>query len=367
MTLDNKIDDFLQKTLDRSGSTELNKLIEGYRLCARSEGISENTILLTARAVSYFNSFLTASGLPTNVESIGVSEIRRFVLHLKEVQRFESHPFIKSRDRKLTGHTINCYLRSISAFWSWLIREGFIDRNPFSKTKMPKAPKKIITPFTEEQIQRLFLTIDTSSVAGIRTYTMILTLLDTGIRLGELIGLKTDDVDLRNQTLKVFGKGAKERRIPVGKRLVSALWKYQRCRPQPATGLIDNFFLTQDGWPLTKNRVETIIKDLGKKAGLQGVRCSPHTFRHTFCIQFLRNGANLFSLQQITGHSSLEVLRGYVALAESDVKTAHAKFSPADNLNLKMPIPKKRDRHITETGGTRNVKEKISNSKPQEV
>jgi integrase/recombinase XerD len=264
---------------------------------------------------------------------------------LKETQRFAYHPLIKSHDRKLTGHTINCYLRSISAFWGWLLRERFIRSNPFATVKIPKAPRKVITPFTEEQIQSLLEAIDTSSIAGLRTYTMVLMLLDTGMRLGELIGLKKNDVDLRNRTLKVFGKGAKERRLPIGKRLLAALWKYQLYRPQPATGSIDNFFLTRDGWPLTKNRVETIIKNLGKKAGLEGVRCSPHTFRHTFCIQFLRNGANLFSLQQMTGHSSLEVLRGYVALAESDLKIAHQRFSPADNLNFKMSYSKRKGRH----------------------
>ena len=345
MALDHKIGDFLEQALDKAESaTALSNLIEGYRLCARSEGRSENTIQLTGRAVSYFESFLVRSGLSTNVESIGISGIRSFILHLKEARRFESHPFIKNRDRKLTGHTINCYLRSISAFWSWLVREGFIEDNPFTRTKIPKAPKKVITPFAEDQIQGLLQAIDTSSTAGLRAYAIVLMFLDTGMRLGELIGLKKDDVDLRNKTLKVFGKGAKERRLPIGKRLLATLWKYQLHRPQPATGSVDNFFLTQDGWPLTKNRVETIIKDLGKKAGVQGVRCSPHTFRHTFCIEFLRNGANLFSLQQMTGHTSLEVLRGYVALAESDIKIAHQKFSPVDNLNLKMPCLRKKRR-----------------------
>jgi site-specific recombinase XerD len=345
MTLDHKINDFLEQTIDGSPSREMSKLIEGYKLCARSEGISENTILLTGRAVSYFNNFLAGSGLPTDVESIGVSEIRRFILHLKEAQRFDSHPLIKNHDRKLTGHTINCYLRSVSAFWSWMSREGFIENNPFARTKIPKAPTKVVTPFTQDQLQSLLQAIDTSNPAGLRTYAIALTLLDTGMRLGELIRLKKDDVDLRNKTLKVFGKGAKERRLPIGKRLLAALWKYELHRPQPATGSIENLFLTQDGWPLTKNRVETIIKTLGKKAGLQGVRCSPHTFRHTFCIEFLRNGANLFSLQQMTGHSSLEVLRGYVALAESDIKIAHQKFSPVDNLNLKGLCLRKKIRH----------------------
>jgi integrase/recombinase XerD len=345
--LNDEISHFLQQALDKArASTELSNLIGGYSLCARSEGISENTILLTKRAVTYLIKFLSRSGFPTNAESIGVTEIRGFILYLKKAQRFEHHPLIKNHDRKLTGHTINCYLRSISAFWSWLLKEGFISSNPFGKVKIPKPPQKVITPFTEEQVQSLLQAIDVSTVTGLRNYAIVLTFLDTGTRLGELIGLKMNDVDFRNRTLKVFGKGAKERRLPIGKRLLAALWKYQLYRPQPATGSIDNFFLTRDGWPLTKNRVETIVKNLGRNVGLQGVRCSPHTFRHTFCIQFLRNGANLFSLQQMTGHSSLEVLRGYVALAESDLRIVHQKFSPVDNLNLKTPYLRRKGRRI---------------------
>jgi len=340
-TENNALNQFLNQVLDRANnSTHLNDLIEGYCICAHSEGLSENTIFLTRRAVGYFTIFLVNSGLSTEVGSIGVKEIRNFILYLKESHRFENHPSIKNKTGKLTGHTINCYLRTIRAFWGWLLREGFVDSSPFNKISIPKPPKKIITPFTEEQIQRLIKKIDTSTTAGIRNYAIILAFLDTGMRLGELIGLKITDIDFRNSTLKVFGKGAKERRLPIGRRLMAALWKYGLSRPKPATGLIDNFFLTQEGRSLTKNRVETIIKYLGRKAELQGVRCSPHTFRHTFCIQFLRNGANLFTLQQMTGHSSLEVLRGYVALAESDLKKAHDKFSPADNMNL--PNPRKR-------------------------
>ena len=343
MMLDNKIKHFLGQALGEvKASKELSNLLKGYSVCARSEGKSENTIELTRRTVGYLNSFLVHNRLPTNVGLIGVGEIRAFILHLKQTYRFENHPLVRSHDRKLTGHTINCYLRSIRAFWGWLLKEGFIDSNPFMRVKIPRAPKKVITPFTEDQIQNLIKMIDTSTTAGLRDYVIILMFLDTGMRLGELIGLRMNDVDLRNRTLKVLGKGAKERRLPIGRRLLAVLWKYQVYRPEPATALIDNLFLTQDGWPLSKNRVETIIKNLGKKAGLRGVRCSPHTFRHTFCIQFLRNGANLFTLQQMTGHSSLEVLRGYVALAESDLRAAHRRFSPVDNLEFKPPNLKRK-------------------------
>ena len=139
--LNNEINRFLEQALDKAGaSTELSNLIGSYSLCARSEGISENTILLMGRALRYFGDFLLRSGLPTNVESISVSEVRSFILHLKEAQRFEHHPLIKNHDRKLTGHTVNCYLRSISAFWSWLSKEGFINSNPFARVKIPRLP-----------------------------------------------------------------------------------------------------------------------------------------------------------------------------------------------------------------------------------
>ena len=132
--LHNGIDRFLEQALGKAEAvTDLSNLIEGYSLCARSEGKSENTILLTRRAVGYLRDFLIRSQLPVKAELIGVTEIRRFILHLKEAQRFESHPFIKSHDRKLSGHTINCCLRSISAFWGWLLREGFIHSNPFTE------------------------------------------------------------------------------------------------------------------------------------------------------------------------------------------------------------------------------------------
>ena len=96
-------------------------------------------------------------------------------------------------------------------------------------------------------------------------------------------------------------------------------------------------FLTADGRPMTKNRVEAILSIYGKKAGIKGVRVSPHTFRHTGAVAFLRNGGDLFSLQRIMGHSSLEVLRGYVNLSQGDLSRVHETASPLDNLGLPTP------------------------------
>jgi integrase/recombinase XerD len=163
-------------------------------------------------------------------------------------------------------------------------------------------------------------------------------LFDTGIRCSELTGLRISDVNLESRLIKVTGKGNKERQVPIGAKVQKALWKYlQFQRPAAATPRYDQVFLTLEGYPIAKDRLETVVERYGQKAAITGVRVSPHTFRHTMAVFFLRNGGDVFSLQRILGHSSLEVLKGYVNLAQADISRVHQKNSPADNLEFKGP------------------------------
>ena len=332
-----KIEDQLNRIIEGKGrATQLENLIQGYKLYARTEGKSPKTIEITTTAVTVFRAFLEAKGFSTDVGEIGTPELREFILHLQQVKAFEHHRFAKPQNKGLSGHAINCYLRAVRAFWSWLVREEIIEINPFDKLRIPQPPKKVIPTFSESQIQALLGVIDTSGSAGFRDWTMILTLLDTGLRASELVGLTVNEVNLEDGIVKVKGKGSKERIVPIGARVQRAIWKYlQHYRPQPANPLCSNLLLTNIGGPITVNRLETIIKNHGKKAQIENVRCSPHTFRHTFAISYLRNGGDVFSLQHILGHSSLDVVRIYVNLAQADVKASHRKFSPADNMELR--------------------------------
>jgi site-specific recombinase XerD len=334
------IDSLLEEILNKERTNQLDRLLEGYRLSAQSEGKSPNTIVIVEASVRYLSEFLAANDLSTNATRIGIEELRRFIAHLREQPRFAHHRFTRPQGGHLSGHTINAYLRALQAFWAWLKREDLIEENPFTRLRIPKAPKKVIPIFTDEQLHRLFAAIGTTTPVGYRNYTVILTLLDTGIRCSELTSLKLADVNLESRLLKVWGKGSKERLVPIGAKVQKALWKYlARYRPEPATPRYDQIFLTRDGHPLTKDRVEAIVERYGKKAGITGVRLSPHTFRHTMAITFLRNGGDVFSLQRILGHSQLEVLRGYVNLAQSDISRVHQRNSPADNLDFKLPKP----------------------------
>ena len=332
------LDSFLEEVLNKGRTNQLHKLLEGYHLSAQSEGKSPNTIAIVEASVRYLGEFLTANGFSTDATKIGVEELRRFIVHLRDKPRFAHHRFTRPQAGRLSGHTVNGYMRALQAFWSWLKREDLIDANPFTKLKIPRAPQKVIPIFTDEQLRRLFAAIDTRTPVGFRNYTIILTLLDTGIRCSELTSLRVGDVNLESRLLKVWGKGGKERLVPIGAKVQKALWKYlARYRPEPATARYDEVFLTRDGRPLTKDRVEAIVESYGKRAGIAGLRLSPHTFRHTMAVTFLRNGGDVFSLQRILGHSQLEVLRGYVNLAQSDISRVHRRNSPADNLDFKLP------------------------------
>ena len=297
-----------------------------------------NSTAIVTNSMRYLCDFLESNGLSTDITRIGTGELREFILYLQQKRCFSHHPYSKPQQRGLSGHTINTYMRSIRAFWSWLVDEEIIESTPFSKLKIPKPPKKIIAAFSPYQIESL-LSVMNSSAEGYRGAVIVLTLLDTGLRVNELINLKMGNVWLEDGLVKVLGKGNKERLVPIGKQIRKLLWRYiTHYRPEPALPKLDNLFLTQDGRPLTKNRVESIMKRYGLAAGFTGVRCSPHTLRHTFAINFLRNDGDVFSLQKILGHSSLEMTRRYCELANVDIKKAHATASPVDNLAMGMKL-----------------------------
>lgn len=159
-------------------------------------------------------------------------------------------------------------------------------------------------------------------------------LIDTGMRSGELINLKIDDISLNEGLLKVIGKGRKERIVPMGSNAQRVLQRYMfRYRPKPRNSGITNIFLSETGGPFSENGLKLVFSRLAKKSGI--TRLHAHLCRHTFATRFLINGGDVFSLQQILGHSSLDMVRNYVNLASSHIVIQHQKFSPLDRLNIR--------------------------------
>jgi site-specific recombinase XerD len=299
-----------------------------YRICAKAEGKSPRTIEWITSSVRYFSEFL---GHDADITDLTTDDLRRFILACQDSHRFRNHPFTKPQKEKLSPQSVETYARAIRAFFSYLYREGLIEANPMQKVKIPKVPKKVVPTFSEKELEKLLAQPDKHSDRGFRDYAVLLTYIDTSARLSEIAMLNVDDVDLENGYLKVMGKGSIERYTPFGQKVAKALLKYKlKHRPEPLA--TDRFFLTVDGRPLDARRIEKIITEYGRKAGLK--RCYCHKLRHTSAVMYLRNGGDPFSLQKKLGHSSLQMTRHYSNLADSDVRTAHLRYGVADRLKV---------------------------------
>jgi integrase/recombinase XerD len=180
---------------------------------------------------------------------------------------------------------------------------------------------------------------DTQNMLGFRDYTIILLLLDTGIRVAELCSLTLDNIylDIREEAfIKVTGKGRKEREVGISFDVAQTLWKYVHRFRQPINKNEKRLLISRYGLPLTANGVEQLVRKVAKRAGISGARFSPHTFRHTFSIMFLKNGGNIYKLSLLLGHSSVVVTENYLKDFYSwDARQDQYKHSPVANLDIK--------------------------------
>jgi len=312
--------------------TPLEKIFETYALFNRSEGKASSTISWYDDKLHEFLRWLDGRSYGTDLRELTIDRVREFVLHLQEREdKYERNPFVPTRREKLSSHTIQGHVRVLKAFASWLYREGYTDDNLLGRQRLPKARRIEPEWLTQEEIERLLGAFDRKTTMGARDYAIVLTFLDTGLRCGELCNLAMPGADLDTGQLKVIGKGNKERTVPVGVRAVRALRRYRDHFRPPIEA--PNFFMTVEGKPLTVAAVRLMIRRAKQRVDIP--RLHAHLLRHTFAIHYLMAGGDVFSLQRILGHSSLEVTRMYVNMAASQVKEKHRLFSHMDNMPLR--------------------------------
>jgi site-specific recombinase XerD len=326
-----------RRRLSIARANDLGGLLRGYRLTAESENKSPESIKIVATAVCDLYRYLAVQAKPLQAKTIDVPILRAYLLELQGRRRFAHHRFTHPQSQPVSASTVNGYARALSIYFAWLKRDGWIDTNPFDQIRIPRSPPPNIEIMSEAQIQAYFAAIDATTPKGHRDYAMSLLLLDTGVRNAELGGIRVQDVDLDNRTIRIVqAKGGKERIVPVGARLQKALWTYLRkYRHEPATPHIHNLFLTDAGQPIIKERLDIIVRHYGQMAGISRPKCHPHAFRHLALTSMLRNGMDVFTVMRISGHASVDSLERYVHLAQSDISKSHRQGSPADNLDIK--------------------------------
>lgn len=268
------------------------------------------------------------------LDQCGPLEVRAFLLYLTRSHEEPGGRWGNPRETKpLKPATIVSYFNILRTLFNHAVESGDLEVSPMARLKPPLDRADDVQPFTPEQVV-LLLSAAKVSVSPKRNTAILYLLLDTGIRASELAGLRAQDLDLGTRTLRVEGKGGKARSVPFGRKATKALWGY--LRETQREGAEPLFFGERGhtpGMPLTRSGVGDLVRDLGAAAGLrEAVRCSPHTFRHTFAIEFLRNGGNQFTLMRLLGHTDLAQTSKYLKLAQADVEKQHRQFSPADRM-----------------------------------
>ena len=311
----------------------IDDLIELYEVSNQAEGKSPKTVSWYSDILGLFAGYLHGDFGQDDISIFAKDTIRNYILYLRERPRFQGHRFTPSNG-KVSAKTVQGHVRALKAFSTWLYRESHTEENRLQSMKLPKAPAKLIEPLTPDEIQKIIDSIDIHSYTGIRNHALLITLLDTGIRESEITGITLDDLNLQDGCIKVMGKGAKERIVPIGRYTHMVLSDYMRkTRPEPADNGCNALFLSWHGTPITANTIKLTFSRLSTKSGVHKLHA--HLCRHTFATRFLINGGDVFTLQQILGHSTLEMVRHYVNLASNHVAIQHQKFSPLDRLNLR--------------------------------
>lgn len=300
-------------TLQISRTITLSDAIEMYFVAKRAQRLSEHTLSDYQNTLNKFSRFI---GEACELNNITSSHIATFLAGTTEV----------SKKTTLNYHT------GLSSLWNYLVETGLAERNIVRLVKPPRPDERQILPFTRLEIVALLKAAEASK-PRIRNRAIILLLLDCGVRASELCSLKLKHVNLDDRRILVRGKGDKERKIPFSETTQAALKAYFQVRGLHSTrDYHDAIFMAASGNPIDRIGLLQIVERTGIKAGVSN--CHPHRFRHTFAIQFLRNGGNIYTLQALLGHTTLDMVKRYLAIAQTDLDRDHEKASPVKGWRL---------------------------------
>ena len=314
----------------------LEELVKRFALCNDAEGKSPNTTRWYCEILDAYLKHLRSNHQPLDISSLNIENVRSYILHLRCRNRFENHPFIPMQNSNLSTQTIRGHVRTLKVFSSWLCREKYNEGNVLMSLKVPKATTKTIIPLTSDEIKTIVDSIDRSSTTGYRNYCMFIISLDNGLRETEEAETLISNISFKPPGhIKVIGKGNKERLVPIGESVKAVLLHYiNTVRPKPVNeNAYDRLFLSRDGKPITGNTIKLFYSRLAIKSGVKRLHC--HLCRHTFAIHYLLNGGDIFSLREILGHTSMEMVNRYLHFTSAQVALQHRKFSPVDHFYLK--------------------------------
>ncbi|GAB4360887.1 MAG: site-specific tyrosine recombinase XerD [Methylohalobius crimeensis] len=274
------------------------------------EGLSVNTLKAYATDLKRFAEWLGKSPLEANQE-----QVARYLGH-----RFHTGASARSSARLLS---------SLRKFYRYLLREGLIETDPCAGIESPYLGRSLPDTLSEAEVESLLQAPDSDQMLGLRDRAMIEVLYATGLRVSELVAMKVNQVDRNLGVARIWGKGNKERLVPLGEEALAWLDAYWiKSRPE-LLGVRQSpyLFVTRRGGPMTRQAFWHLIKRYARQAGIDKP-LSPHTLRHAFATHLINHGADLRVVQMLLGHSSLSTTQIYTHIAQARLKDLHQRFHP---------------------------------------
>jgi integrase/recombinase XerD len=293
---------------------QLSEAVEDFHLA--NYNLSPRTQEWYREKLAYFLSWCEPQSL--TLESLRAAHIHRFLAHLQDTPG-------RSTGQPRSTYTVYGFAEVVKRFLNWCQDENYpLSKQSFGKIKMPKVEIKVIETFSYDQIKQMLAVCgrEYNDELATRDRAIITLLTDTGIRASELVGLKIASLcmDAHDAHLKVLGKGKKEREVGIGSQTRYHLHRYIH-RGRKAQAGEEHIFLGRAHQPMTINGLYQIIDRLGDWAHITGVRCSPHTFRHTYAMNFLRQGGDIYRLSRLLGHVTIEPTQIYLrAFKQEDAR-----------------------------------------------
>jgi len=279
------------------------------------KGLSENSLTGYSQDLTALLSFLRDKSF--RLEDITDKTLFLYLTHL--------------RARGLKNRSLARHLSSLRGFFAFAVQEKWYKEDPGQLLDNPKLPKKLPEFLTREEISRVLALPDASTPLGLRDRAMLEILYAAGLRVSELIGMHVLDYDPQVGLLKVFGKGSKERLVPIhftAQKILNSYLEITRPSFKPAEDLV---FLNRSGKGLTRQGVWKLIKKYAEQAGIRR-SISPHTFRHSFATHLLEGGADLRTVQILLGHADISATEIYTHIQAGRLKTMHQKFHPRSGM-----------------------------------
>lgn len=293
----------------------MNTIIEEYlRFIQLEKGLSTNTIGAYKRDLTKYANYLDENKI-THIDFVDRQTIQQCLGSL--------------HDEGASSKSLARFVSTVRSFHQFALREKYAAKDPTVLIETPKYDKKLPDVLEINEVIALLETPDLSKNNGYRDRTMLELLYATGMRVSELIHIEIDDVNLIMGFVKVFGKGNKERIVPLGEAVIEYLTHYiENIRPQLLKRTVTPvLFLNMHGKPLSRQAIWKMIKQNGIKANINKT-LTPHTLRHSFATHLLENGADLRAVQEMLGHSDISTTQLYTHVSKSQIRKMYNEFHP---------------------------------------